>query len=224
LLGIDLLDGTPVLDIKPYIPQYDYPAKPTLSLPVQSLDSERSSKHIEAEAMHEKATSVSNTVIGLPYCETIYTDITENFDETDFKKLSSTTNTLPEDSCSADSYQLTYTVNAEREPGTSIVSYADWVTNPPASALSVTFTPNAENQLLQFNKLPESSAFHHVQRLPDASHLRSAIVDILSADPRSAYRRKHCTDRLYYLTVDAAHVTCWFDGLTVEVLKIQASS
>lgn len=24
-LGVDMVNGTPVLDIKPYIPQYDYP-------------------------------------------------------------------------------------------------------------------------------------------------------------------------------------------------------
>jgi tRNA (Thr-GGU) A37 N-methylase len=29
--GVDLLDGTPVIDIKPYVTRFDRPARPTLN-------------------------------------------------------------------------------------------------------------------------------------------------------------------------------------------------
>jgi hypothetical protein len=35
--GIDILDGTPILDIKPYIPQYDSP-NPSISQDIQKTD------------------------------------------------------------------------------------------------------------------------------------------------------------------------------------------
>lgn len=35
--GVDMVDGTPVLDIKPYIPQYDYPGITNLHI-VENCD------------------------------------------------------------------------------------------------------------------------------------------------------------------------------------------
>jgi hypothetical protein len=58
--------------------------------------------------------------------------------------------------------------------------------------------------------------------------LRQAIVDILQADPRSVYRKTKCSDKLYFVTVDKAHCTVWFeadeeqsDREIVEVLRIK---
>lgn len=36
-LGTDMVDGTPVLDIKPYIPVYDSPSNPILDGPISSI-------------------------------------------------------------------------------------------------------------------------------------------------------------------------------------------
>ncbi|ESO05036.1 hypothetical protein HELRODRAFT_78112, partial [Helobdella robusta] len=41
--------------------------------------------------------------------------------------------------------------------------------------------------------------------------IKQAIIDVLSSDPRSSYRRNRCKDKLYYFTIDNVHVTCWFD-------------
>ena len=51
--------------------------------------------------------------------------------------------------------------------------------------------------------------------------LKSSISSILEADPRSPYRRRHCPDRLHFFTYDCAHVTCWYDDDTAEVLNIK---
>ena len=44
MTGVDLVDGTPVLDIKPYIPQYDSP-QPRVSRPESSADTVHDHDH-----------------------------------------------------------------------------------------------------------------------------------------------------------------------------------
>lgn len=48
----------------------------------------------------------------------------------------------------------------------------------------------------------------------------AAIIGILSADPRSVYRRTRCKDRLFYFTLDTADITCWFGPGFAEVLQV----
>lgn len=48
----------------------------------------------------------------------------------------------------------------------------------------------------------------------------TAIRGILSADPRSVYRRTRCKDRLFYFTMDTADITCWFGPGFAEVLQV----
>lgn len=54
-----------------------------------------------------------------------------------------------------------------------------------------------------------------------AEEAKCAIEAVLAADPRSVYRRQLCQDRLFFFTVDVAHVTCWFGEDFVEVLRIK---
>ena len=100
----------------------------------------------------------------------------------------------------------------------TVVSVADWVRTPPIEKLKVRFTSFADEQLSRFTANDDRFRLEH---LKDCSDLRKAVVDILSADPRSVYRRKHCPDQLYYFSIDSVHLTCWFDGATVEVVKVQ---
>ena len=44
MTGVDLVDGTPVLDIKPYIPQYDSP-QPRVSRPESNADTDHDHDH-----------------------------------------------------------------------------------------------------------------------------------------------------------------------------------
>lgn len=99
------------------------------------------------------------------------------------------------------------------------VQVAEWIQNPPALELTVLFTPRAVNELNRFSSQAEDSNYR-LCNFETARDFRTALESILGADPRSIYRRKQCTDRLYYLTLDCIHVTCWFDGNTVEVVKI----
>ncbi|XP_028738623.1 tRNA (adenine(37)-N6)-methyltransferase isoform X2 [Peromyscus leucopus] len=108
---------------------------------------------------------------------------------------------------------------ADRAPCSAVPT---WVREAPAASLRVRFTPHADMDL---RKLSSGDAgrmpFKYLQSTEEA---RCAIEAVLSADPRSVYRRKLCQDRLFFFTVDTAHVTCWFGDGFAEVLRIQLAS
>lgn len=99
---------------------------------------------------------------------------------------------------------------------------ANWISNPQVKKLQVRFTERALQQLDGFTADHSDKKELSLEHLENSAQLKASIVDILAADPRSVYRRQKCTDRLYYLTVDKAHVTCWFDeDNSIEVLRVQ---
>ena len=103
---------------------------------------------------------------------------------------------------------------------------AQWLSAPPVAKLQVTFTPTAEAQLQNFAAQTASSTNprHRLNFLSGEEEIRTAIVSVLSEDPRSVYRRERCRDSLYFFTVDQVHVTCWFDDDKAEVVRLQPLS
>ncbi|XP_015444606.1 tRNA (adenine(37)-N6)-methyltransferase isoform X2 [Pteropus alecto] len=100
-----------------------------------------------------------------------------------------------------------------------------WVREAPVATLEVRFTPHAEMDLRHLSSEGESEVSHaSFKYFQSAEEARHAIEAVLSADPRSVYRRKLCQDRLFYFTVDIAHVTCWFGDGFAEVLRIKPAS
>lgn len=57
--------------------------------------------------------------------------------------------------------------------------------------------------------------------LKDSDEAAAAIKAVLSADPRSVYRRTRCQDRLFFFSMDTADITCWFGEGFAEVLRVQ---
>ncbi|KAM5330978.1 tRNA (adenine(37)-N6)-methyltransferase isoform 6-T7 [Glossophaga mutica] len=97
-----------------------------------------------------------------------------------------------------------------------------WVREAPVATLDVRFTPHAEMDLEHLgSKDVGRASFKYFRSVEEA---RRAIKAVLSADPRSTYRRKLCQDRLFYFTVDTAHITCWFGDGFAEVLRIKPAS
>lgn len=199
LLGTDMISGTPVIDIKPFIPQYDSPWNAGTSL--SGMEDMSVNHRNEQHGAHD-STAGESVVLTLPNVEV------NSCDNTGAENLSS----------AITSYQKSdISVNTAK----SEVSVAEWITNSVQPTLSVLFTGRAEDQLKQFDST-SPDAYYKLRHLSNASELRLALTAVLQADPRSVYRRKHCQDQLYYVTVDIAHVSCWFDGDTVEVLKVQS--
>uniref|UniRef100_A0AAY4AUG5 TsaA-like domain-containing protein n=1 Tax=Denticeps clupeoides TaxID=299321 RepID=A0AAY4AUG5_9TELE len=108
------------------------------------------------------------------------------------------------------------------------LSYKAKVKPPRLNGLRVgvysTRSPHRPNALgLTLAKL-ERVVVHGKPRfkfLKDGDEAAAAILAVLSADPRSAYRRARCRDRLFFFTMDTADITCWFGEGFAEVLRVQ---
>ncbi|XP_067106494.1 tRNA (adenine(37)-N6)-methyltransferase [Osmerus mordax] len=106
---------------------------------------------------------------------------------------------------------------------------AGWIREPPMASLEVRFTVHTEKDLSHFlppeiaglNTEPQRCGRPRFRFLRGPEEARDAIRGILSADPRSVYRRTRCEDRLFFFTLDTAHVTCWFGPGFAEVLRVR---
>lgn len=167
--GIDIIDGTPIIDIKPYIEKYDYPLLEDKTIPTQ----------------------------------------------------------LTVTDCDNENDQVTEENNPVEETSSSVPS--NWVNGSVVSDISVDFTPRSLKQLAQFHpksfhQNTSSSPCAYCFRMFESDQEgKDAIVSLLQADPRSVYRRTKCVDRLYFFTIDAIHITAWFDIETnlVEVVRVK---
>nr|XP_022332662.1 tRNA (adenine(37)-N6)-methyltransferase-like [Crassostrea virginica]XP_022332663.1 tRNA (adenine(37)-N6)-methyltransferase-like [Crassostrea virginica] len=228
LSGIDLLDGTPILDIKPYIPQYDSPIISTKS----SLSNE---SHCSTE---EDIKEESDCALKKLEDSDLSSEVKQ-----EEKEIKSELNEYTEESSEQRCHNITYVKgplsdfetekqicdsqsDSNETPGVTNsarktdIKSAKWISEAPISKLDVTITERAKSQLQKFSKLAENPDFR-LKFLHSAEEALEAIKAILSEDPRSIYRRQKCEDSLYYFTVDVLHVTCWFDDDVVEVVKVQ---
>ncbi|KAM9641656.1 tRNA (adenine(37)-N6)-methyltransferase isoform 2-T2 [Trichechus inunguis] len=284
LSGIDMIHGTPVLDIKPYIADYDLPQnlieplgdvnlqdnkhKPKTSFEFRSsgvtdncdqqqlsgcvephpctstkekptCPEDRTSEeiHVEhddtakirhslkhgeeiaagygSESRSDQSLSVAEKQVGSCHQEKSFSE--EGTDKRSRRGQEAAI--LRGNSVQTEPGALRYPSGAADEARHSVVP--TWVRDAPVTTLEVRFTPHAEMDLRHLSSDVGQTAFKYFQSAEEAKH---AIEAVLSADPRSVYRRKLCQDRLFYFTVDIAHVTCWFGDGFAEVLRIQHAS
>ncbi|KAG7485993.1 hypothetical protein JOB18_022755 [Solea senegalensis] len=237
LLDIDMIEGTPVLDIKPYIPEYDSPQTRTrMDMEAYDLkthqtaettteESKLSNIHhyddIEIQFLKDKSAgeipSVDSPGVGDLHTvlEEVMTyvshrDLFQNEDQVSDSSVSKPSETAVDRPCYGED---------------AFSSIAGWIREPPVSSLEVRFTPHAERELAEFLPAHISGPFESVR--PRFKFLRSpeeaaaAIRGVLSADPRSVYRRTRCRDRLFFFTLDTADITCWFGQDFAEVLQVR---
>ncbi|XP_061626817.1 tRNA (adenine(37)-N6)-methyltransferase isoform X3 [Phyllopteryx taeniolatus] len=223
LSDIDMIAGTPVLDIKPYIPDYDSPcSRKTIGLePCQSnadpaalLPSEPVKPQLNEKGECQFDYS-SNPLNPLAVLEEVKGYVSKS----DLSQLN-----YDREQDSAD-LQVS---ERDRGPCYTEEAYstiAGWIREPPVASLEVRFTPHAQTELAEF--LPTSQPGPSDSDRPRFRFLRSsdeaaaAIRGVLSADPRSVYRRTRCKDKLFFFTLDTADVTCWFGSGFAEVLRVQ---
>lgn len=92
----------------------------------------------------------------------------------------------------------------------------------PSNHLDVVFTDRAAKDIDKFHSPNhENKCDHCLDFIDGPSKAKQAIVEILQNDPRSVYRKNKCSDKLYFFEVDKLHVTCWFDDMIAEVLKVK---
>ncbi|XP_028661698.2 tRNA (adenine(37)-N6)-methyltransferase isoform X2 [Erpetoichthys calabaricus] len=286
LSGIDMIQGTPVLDIKPYIPEYDSPQLKSMDQLTKNVicqdfplfptfEGEFSESETEDNSVKRELTS-SETPEGFlgasVYCSgesrssrseyedqqcpvsSITCEAVSHLDTQPAAQISKENHLLSallkikdylnESAASSKNEDAKAVVETDCSVGDALseksrtsslehaaseesasTTVASWVRESPVSSLEVRFTPHAENALSDFqpaNKTgathPRRPAFHYLRSLDEA---KDAIKAVLSADPRSVYRRTRCLDQLFYFTLDGAHITCWFGEGFAEVVQIK---
>ncbi|MCL4137209.1 UNVERIFIED_CONTAM: hypothetical protein GTU68_002493 [Idotea baltica] len=218
LSGIDILDGTPVLDVKPYIPQYDSPSfinnnqVPDTVATGSDLNCVASISPDASTNINEVSqTRTRNSDCGIKLVDATVgrLEINLNCDDDTFQGSTDSVNSEEPSLNSEDEYH----------PENNAVVIPQWLNSPPSSGLKVVFNPIAEHQIKCFSMDAEDSNFR-LEYLKSDQELRGAISSVLSEDPRSTYRRHKCPDRLYFFMVDSAHITTCFFGDVVEVLRV----
>ncbi|XP_023655051.1 tRNA (adenine(37)-N6)-methyltransferase isoform X2 [Paramormyrops kingsleyae] len=265
LSGIDMIDGTPVLDIKPYIPDYDCPLsrrdwhtgecgtddRPGGTVP--SSDEQRDAAIKQAKdncGDMEQELRIDSDQNAAPSDDDSWAG---KGDDQNVQRASA-------DGCFVEGGDLTSMLQVVKSyvsqkdsiqdsvedgdlvPGCSKVepcedekysakvcfskdSYstiASWIREPPVNSLVVRFTPYAEADLRAFQPPGQSVCGKPSFRfLSGPEEAMAAIRGVLSADPRSVYRRTCCQDKLFYFSLDTAHITCWFGPDFAEVLRVQ---
>ncbi|XP_051876028.1 tRNA (adenine(37)-N6)-methyltransferase isoform X2 [Pristis pectinata] len=165
LSGIDMIQGTPVLDIKPYIPDYDTPG-------VDPMDNINDSQEICVT--DEQCQGITNPISGV---------VTEESED----KESAHVKVASKIAC-------------------------DYVTD------GVEHSPKDATNPFRKTKDPDKITLKYFHSIEE---IKSAMVAVLSADPRSIYRRMQCQDMLFYFTLDTAHITTWFGDDFTEILRIK---
>ncbi|KAA0201433.1 hypothetical protein HAZT_HAZT003481 [Hyalella azteca] len=191
--GVDLLDGTPILDIKPFIPAYDNP--------VSHDDSSLRVLARTGSSCSDSDLKASNKV---PY-----------------DSKSTCTTVALSSSQQMKNAALMGQVLQELEDQTQVcVRTAQWLQDAQQRSLNVVVNPVAEKQLLRFSSNAEKEEFR-LKFTKDSSGLRNLIVSSVGSDVRSHYRRAHCPDLLYHYCVDCVRVTAVFLGDDqVEILRV----
>lgn len=267
LSNIDMIAGTPVLDIKPYIPEYDSPHTriimdsepydpntPQPQATTVSLDEgmdtcnlskdsetdvssyqkyERTDENNEpgsllsrnaSEDAYEADSSRAVTQSPLPVdLHNVLEDVKAYVTQNDLCKVSLGSEDQVSDSPKTKQPESTVDQPCYGEEDYSTI--ASWIREPLVGSLEVRFTPHAQRELAEF--LPTHLSGPSESDRPRFKFLRSpeeaaaAIREVLSADPRSVYRRTRCRDRLFFFTLDTADITCWFGEGFAEVLQVR---
>lgn len=239
LSDIDMIEGTPVLDIKPYIPDYDsihsrgssetcgansgkseiWETEMASKMASQNPEQEETEKTVSKRQKFEQDNKKQDASPGhqFSHLQSALVEVKEYVTQTNSslemkEEVPSSSKMFPPDSSSD---QPCYGEEAYS-------TIASWIKEPPVSSLEVRFTAHAEKELAKFHPAgcnkSDGPMFKFLQSTEEAT---AAIRGVLSADPRSVYRRTRCSDKLFYFTLDTADVTCWFGQGFAEVLQIR---
>ncbi|CAB3373761.1 Hypothetical predicted protein [Cloeon dipterum] len=205
--GVDMVDGTPVLDIKPYIPHYDSPWC------INQEDDEDEST-LNAGLYREVATGSSS-------------EDEATFSATSFSPAPNTPNRSiscreepdgEEDLPGAAAVRskpvacaLAPQTPTKSEAVQPTVKVPSWIDQPPVVRLNVRFSERAVIQL--------------VENSQDTKHMISAISSVLREDPRSVYLRDRWANHFYSFLIKDLSISCKFDdrAKVVTVFQVKPS-
>ncbi|XP_052133174.1 tRNA (adenine(37)-N6)-methyltransferase [Frankliniella occidentalis] len=228
--GVDMVDGTPVLDIKPYIPQYDDPLDCQHPLLSDNMET-----RLITDGRESDDEDLSPGILSL--------DLTPRRDSLAPVARSPVRDALMMVSHSPvrDSSLMGLREAPDGEEGTSpilgrplvspalspgpssgnmrpqaLVRVPAWIADPPVSRLEVKFNEGAVAQLTTIQS----------ERGESVEEARIAIQSVLQEDPRSVYLRQRWNNQFYTFLIAGLHVSCRFadNGSVVTVFRITAAN
>ena len=223
--GIDLVDGTPVLDVKPYIPQYDCPwtlRMDDIQLKTQTLQDSEAKDRCQEEGWAQPPSGHVVTVAGW-LSEPPVSCLQVEF-------LPHAKAQLNEFGCrrllSSAAEQSTTSVIVSSKSGKTHAS-EDKGTKQEGTELGhkgfrggehLGVRSESKSGAIGYNKLEDQ---FYLESFASIEEVRQAIVEMLRQDPRSVYRRTKCTDQSYQVSIDNLNLTCMFIGNKCAVTDVQ---
>lgn len=253
LSGIDILDGTPVVDVKPYIPAYDKPV---------AMDTQVCMERDFAKECVAMATDFQNAPLRIDHCpdrkEMQSTDkespisvagwVTkppvkelavhfQEMAETQLSMFHGERDVRKEDSCECKTtFSSLKSMDGEECGAVNVCTKSNL-----HGSDSFKDTDNVEDN--QGLTRPEGRSFvsekreqvscqrqsseeciYQLAMFSSVHEARQAIIDVLRADPRSVYRRNQCANELYHFSIDKLNVACRFDVQRVDVVSIEPTA
>lgn len=170
LSGMDMIDGTPVLDIKPYVSDYDIPKQASIRTTdhvheriqtgAQLDDASRVPSKVQETRDGALPSPVDNQSVMTDRTEPVSKDSTSSPRSHDISESSSHAKDMTSDldtdkrdngdrTTSCESSDAADTLKPE-DVSRDDVRVAEWVGAPPIKELTVRFTPSAKGQLATF--------------------------------------------------------------------------
>nr|XP_004933565.1 tRNA (adenine(37)-N6)-methyltransferase isoform X1 [Bombyx mori] len=224
-LGVDMVNGTPVLDIKPYIPQYDYPYEATSSvrprtegisnvvddmvnvnigdhrLDIGSLSS-RIATPIDIDSPcrspFEDIPSPESRLSNMQAPLSEFPDSPSGVDHVDGNPRSPLRRPDAERGDPDGQERFTPPQSANQSIRHDGIRVAAWINNPASQRYDVRFTDDALARL-------------HDLIGDRADAFKSNIESLLSEDPRSNYVRGRYPDHEYSCVLEDLSISCVFD-------------
>ncbi|XP_049831896.1 tRNA (adenine(37)-N6)-methyltransferase [Schistocerca gregaria] len=203
--GVDMVDGTPVLDIKPYIPQYDCPLESVPgSTELRLMDGCESEADTSLMVPEGAADSIS----------VVFPSHTERMVAEGVTAPAPTARMGEREAPDGEEETADSSQSAGRMAARDVVRVPQWVTHSPTPELNVAFSERARAQL-------ESLAAETGSDGTGAT--AETIAAVLREDPRSVYLRRRWGSQFYTFLIADLHVSCKFDDSahTVNVFQVR---
>ena len=193
--GVDLVDGTPILDIKPYIPAYDnpqmhYDSRSTTTSVVGGV-----SEIVSSERSHSAVRVAS--WLETPPVSLLDVEFTRD----------------AEQQLSLFQCQQQLLDSSGTQSGTAAPH--SLVARDKELSIEGTLTPSCSTDPTRRNSP------YFLQTFSSLCEARQAVVAVLQQDPRSVYRREKCSQDAYKFSIDNLNISCRFSEGKVMVTDIQ---
>lgn len=224
--GVDLVDGTPVLDVKPYIPQYDCPwtlrmdINHEIQLKTQDSDAKgRCQEEGWAQPLSGHVVTVASwlseppvsclQVEFLPHAEA-------QLNKFGCRRLLSSAGELSTTSVIVSS--TSDKTHASEDKGTRQEEGTELGHKGFRGGEHLGVRSESKSGAIGYNKLEDQ---FYLESFGSIEEVRQAIVEMLRQDPRSVYRRTKCTDPSYQVSIDNLNLTCMFVDNKCIVTDVQ---